>query len=53
VSGGERLSPKTRAEAERLAAIGAPSDWRLACQTYARKDAVVEIPEAGERGVAP
>jgi ferredoxin len=44
-AGGEALSPKTRDEVERLEAIGAPPDYRLACQAHARKDTSIEIPE--------
>ncbi len=44
-SGKERgaLSPMGERERERLAAVGADRDERLACQTYVRGDASVDL----------
>jgi adenylate cyclase len=43
VSGAGNLSPRGEREAVRLAALGAPAEARLACQTYTRGDIVIEV----------
>lgn len=45
VEGSRYLSPKNEREIRRLQAMGAPSDVRLACQTYAAGDITIEIPQ--------
>jgi adenylate cyclase len=47
LSGGERLSPPRERELERLRAMGAAPEVRLACQTYARADLVLEVVNPG------
>ncbi|MBN2509384.1 MAG: (2Fe-2S)-binding protein [Spirochaetales bacterium] len=44
VKGAERLSPIHDDERRRLAAAGAPPDFRLACQTFAFGDVTIQIP---------
>ena len=44
VSGMEKLSPVREKEALRLSAVKAGPDQRLACQTYAAGDIIIEIP---------
>jgi adenylate cyclase len=43
VKGQELLSRKTPNESPRLAALGAGSDMRLACQTYTKGDIEISI----------
>jgi ferredoxin len=42
-SGGKSLSPAREPEKEKLAALGADSDMRLACQSYTRGDIEIEV----------
>ena len=43
LEGGTGLSPMGPREAERLAAGQRPTGFRLACQSHARRDVVIEI----------
>ena len=45
VSGAEALSPVAEGERERLFAVGASPEERLACRSYAFRDVEIEIPE--------
>ena len=44
VKGGGSVGPISERERIRLEAVGAPADYRLACQLYAFGDITVEIP---------
>jgi adenylate cyclase len=43
LAGAESMSPRSRAESLRLAALSAAEDMRLACQSYTRGDITIEI----------
>ena len=43
LSGAQMLSPPRERELQRLKAIGASPDMRLACQTHARGDVEIDI----------